>query len=179
MRRALYLIFVLVLALPAVALDKEDILKLTKKPHSRKNLIPQLGIFGEGREYKITMTVTPTDKDTDPSVHDFVVTEKTVEGKYIVSDGKTPDGRIIMAVTFDAEEEVYLKYVLTPNGDVIKSTGFSVKNSRAIAWRTDYGNGRQVLALEQHGDKTSAWTERYLEDDKIVLVIDGEAHKTK
>lgn len=179
MRPALCLLLTLVIALPAVALDKDDLLKLAKKPHSRKNLIPQLGIFPDAREYKATVTAIPTDKEIDPIVQDFVVKEKTVDGKYIVSEFESPAGRIVMAVTFDSKEEVYLKYVLVPDGTVGKSIGFSVKNSRAIAWNSTLGIGTQIHSLEQHGDKVVTWTERYFQNGKLVSVVSGEAHKTK
>ena len=48
---ALAFLFFLTVGSTCFALDADDIKALDKKPHSRKNLVPELKIYPEAREY--------------------------------------------------------------------------------------------------------------------------------
>ena len=162
-------------------LDKEAIKALSKKPHSRKNLLPELEVFADARAFEVEMTIFPA--DGDPTVVDPMKgTEKIVDGKYVVSTMATPMGELIMVVTYDQKKKLYLKYVLNPDPerDVFVAHGISPKGSRAIAWRQsgDFA-GLQYHGMEQHTDKGVTWTEIYEIDGDILQVIRGVARKVE
>lgn len=166
--------------LPSFALDKAAILKLAKKPHDRENLRPELKLFGNIRKFESDLTMHP--KDRDPMVLDtFTGTEKTVEGKYIVSEFTPPGapGKMVMVVTFDQKEETYLKWILFPQGDVAKMTGVSAKGSRAISWVSETEGGVITVILEQHTDQGATWTEMHYTGGKLLGTTTGVARKTK
>lgn len=164
---------------PALALDKEAILKIAKKPHSRENLLPQLGIFADARLYDITVTFFPA--EGDPTVGEaFQAREKVVKGKYLVTEFTQPEfgGDLTMVVTFDSKEEHYLKWVLLPDGEVAKSIGLSPKGSRAISWH-NVNEMFTSLTIEQHSDEGATWIEVHLLDGKTIGKITGSARKAK
>ena len=174
----LFLILATVASPIALALEKEEIEALLKKPHSRENLVPELGIYADMRKFSIEITFHPV--NGEPGVADVIIgKEKVVDGKYIVSEVETPAGKIVMVVHYDRKRGLYLKHVLSPENEVHIAHGISPKGSRAIAWiqkAEDFGAVRHHV-LEQHTDEGVTWTEILQVDDEVVNVTRGTARK--
>lgn len=164
------------------SLTKDEILKIAKMPHNRENLVKELQIYGEGREYEVEVTIMSPGKEpvTSPKV---VVTEKTVEGKYIVTFiPMGEEGEMIMVVEYDKKENCYFKWILPPleDAEVFRSVGTADKKSRSIAWSTiDSGAGLNGVTLEKRGDREVTWSEVHTIDGKVVQRVDGKAIKLK
>lgn len=180
MRPIQLLLLSLLVTLPsAFALDKEAINALLNKPHSRKNLIPELKIYTDIRKFEVEVTFHPADGDAVAG-DSVIADEKVVEGRYVVSEWDGGAGKLVMVVTYDQKKQVYLKYVLLPDGNVHPSVGISPEGSRAIAWRQSVEGGAvQVHSFEQHSDKGVTWTEIVRIDEKVLNVIRGTARAAK
>jgi hypothetical protein len=164
-------------------LDAEAIRKLAGQPHSRENLIAELKLYPDAREYKITVSSGKTADDLRAGP-EIVATEKVVQGRYIVSQAKFPgvENPLIMVVTYDKKTDAFKKWVLLPNGIVGASTGVGDLEKRTIAWISNEAHGKPqvtVLSIETHSDDKSSWKETTLENGKVVAVSRGVAVKTK
>lgn len=164
-------------------LDAEAIRQIAAEPHSRENLVAELKLYPHAREYKITESNGKSaDKlQAGPAV---VATEKTVQGRYIVSQAMLPGTKepMIMVVSYEKETDTFKKWVLLPNGALASSTGVADFDKRTIAWIADKAPGAPVttiLTIETHADDKSTWKTTIQEDEKIVAVSRGLAVKTK
>ena len=127
-------IILLLIAQPLLALNKEEILKIAAKPHSRENLLSGLKIYPNAREYGAKeWMVTPDGEKFDGPA--FTVKEKVVEGRYMVSEMHIPvfEKPLYMVVTFDTNTETYKKSVLLPEGEIASSTGIRDMKTKTIA----------------------------------------------
>ena len=151
---------------PAFAMDKKQILELAGKPHSRENLLPELKIFPEGREFKVEMTLY--NKGEDPRDIENRIIEKVVEGRYLVSSWRFPGAGsdTVMVITFDPMADVYRKWTLLalPDGSerLDKAIGATIEGSRAISWANAETATVRVLTLEHYQDTRMSWTVIYL-----------------
>ena len=179
-----YLIICLLLGVPNLyALDAEAIRKIADEPHSRQNLISELKLYPDGREYKITVKSGKSADDMKAGP-EIVATEKTVRGRFIVTQAKFPreESPLIMVVTYDKKTDTFKKWVLLPNGTVGGSTGVADFKKRTIAWISNEAHGESlvtVLSVETHSDDESSWKETTLQKGKVVAVSRGVAVKTK
>ena len=138
-------------------LDAEAIRAIAAEPHNREDLIDELKLFPNAREYEVDLFSGPiTDRvDGDWEVlsgQEHTATEKTVDGRYIViqvefSGAENP---LIMVVTYDKHIDAYKKWVLLPNGIVHASTGVANRRgglegfqtgNRTIAWISNEAHG--------------------------------------
>lgn len=182
-RCVISILLVILLSGPGLSqaeLNKEDILRLSRSLHSRKDLPPQLRLLPDAREYKTEYTTTPTKGDPQTK-KGVVVRQKTVQGKFIVleSEPEEAKGKLIAVVTYDEEAEVYRKWILAPDGSISKSVGITARNSRAIGWLQVDGLGTQTLTHEQFTDKGGSWTERISVRGELMAVVRGSSTKTK
>lgn len=164
-------------------LDAEAIREIAGKPHSRENLIEELKVYPDAREYKIKMRSGKTAKEME-AAPEQLAQEKTVEGRYLVSTVALPNelGDLIMVVNYDKNTDTFRKWVLLPNGAVGASTGVADFKTRTIAWASDLlpgGPRSRTLSIESHSDEGSTWKETIFQDGKVVTVMQGEAVKTK
>ena len=164
-------------------LDAEAIKKIADEPHNRENLVNELKIYPDAREYKIKVQ---SGKSTDALEDgpEIVAKEKTVQGRYIVSHVKFPnvENPMIMVVAYEKKSDTFKKWVLLPNGIVGSSTGVANLSKRTIAWISDKPHGVPpitVLSVESHSDEKSSWKETFIQDGRIVSISQGEAVKTK
>ncbi len=164
-------------------LDAEAIRKIAGEPHSRDNLIDELKLYPNGREYKIKVRAGPTKNklEAQPAT---IATEKTVGGRYIVSELKFPGAKnpLIMVVTYEKETDTFKKWILRPDGVVTTGTGVADFKKRTIAWVIKLVNAEDpitVLSIETHSDKSSTWKETVLQGGKVINLISGVAVKTK
>lgn len=176
---ALFLILAALSGAAFAELGKNDILRLAGREHSRKDLLPQLLLFPDAREYKTEYTATPA-TGKPQTKKDVVVRQKTVGGKYIIleSEPEEAKGKLTAVVTYDEESEVYRKWLLTPDGSIAESVGVTARNSRAIGW-LHVNTGTQTLTHEQFTDKGVTWTERISLRGDLMVIINGSSTKTK
>lgn len=164
---------------PAAALDAGEIRKLAAEPHDRANLVPELKMFAEAREYKVTEKNGPPGEElaAGPEVR---ATEKTVAGRYIVTEvpGAAGAPSFVTVVAFEKGEGVFKKWILTPDGILAVSTGVADLGKRSIAWVTEAGD-TTVLGLEVHADDRTTWKGSLLQDGKVVRMIEGLAVRLK
>jgi len=173
------LALLLIITTHARALTADEIRKIAAKPHSRENLVEALKIFPDARQYKVTQKSGPT-MNALKALPEIAVMEKTVEGKYIVTETAPDDPiRVIMVVHHEAERGVFRKWVLAPDGSVGSSTGVADADTRTIAWISDELHGMRVLVHESHGGKQVTWREVVMKEDKIVALTLGLAVKVK
>ena len=165
------------------ALDKEAILKIASEPHDRTNLLEELIIFPEAREYKVKAQMGRPGETLKPGP-EVIAKEKTVRGRYIVSEMKFPgvDNPLVMVVTYDKKTNLYKKWVLDPDGNVSASSGLADGATRTIAWSGGVAGGvdaSKFFAIEVHRDEKVTWQEVFFEADRPVWRIEGVAIKTK
>lgn len=164
------------------ALDADTIQKLAGEPHSRENLLPELKLYPEAREYKISVRAGKSAREL-VAISEMVATEKTVQGRYLVSSTRLPgtDKPMMMVVSYDKEAELFRKWVLLPDGTLGSSTGLADFKTRTIAWVSDSApqEGPNILSIETHTDTKSSWKETILKDGKVLSANHGEAVKTK
>ena len=177
------LIFLLLSAGPLFGLDAEAIRKLAKQPHSRENLVEALKIFPEAREYRVTgrMADPGGDWQLGPKLK---AKEKTVDGRYIVSEVTFPgqEKPMIMAVTFDKPTKTFHKWVLLPSGELTSATGLADFKLRTIAWHSNKPHGNppvSILALEIHTDTQSKWRESIMANGVVLKRSEGLAVKIR
>jgi hypothetical protein len=165
------------------AIDVAELRKIAAEDHDRTNLLPELKIYPEAREYKVTESLA---KPGGP-MHagpEVTVTEKTVRGRFIVSQSALPgaEAPMLMVATFDKELGVFKKWLLLPDGTLQSFTGVANLDARSIAWTSDTATGpvgSQMLALETHSDGKSIWKHAMLQDGKVMMNGEGVAVKTK
>jgi hypothetical protein len=165
------------------ALDAEAIQKLASQAHSRENLIPELKLYPHAREYTATVKTGPSVDELKESP-EVKVTEKTVEGRYIVSRLHFPwtEEPLIMVVTYEKKTDSFKKWVILPDGKLGESTGVADFETRTIAWTSSKAAGdppSSVVSIETHADDKSSWKETVLQDGKVINIIQGVAVKTK
>lgn len=165
----------------ASAMDAGEIRKLAGEPHDRANLVAELKVFPEAREYKVTQkNGAPGGKLAEsPQV---IAIERTVAGRYIVTEvpGLTGSPSFITIVGFEKGEGVFKKWILTPDGTLAVSTGIADFGKRSIAWVTETpDHSTVVLALEIHADDKTTWKETILQGGKVVGTTEGVAIRTK
>lgn len=167
----------------ARALDSEEIRDLAAEPHSREALDEHLRLYPDAREYRITVSSgMPGEKLEE--VPEIVAKEKTVRGRYIVSELRFPgeENPLIMVVSYEKKSDTFKKWVLLPNGVVAGSTGVADFENRTIAWISNKEHGdppTTVLSIETHSDDKTSWKESVLQATKVVRVSRGIAIKTK
>lgn len=179
----IHLLSTLLLIPNLYAFNAEEIKKIASEPHNRDNLIEELKLYPEAREYKLTARsgISAVELMAGPEI---TVTEKTVQGRYIVSQATLPgaDNPLIMIVTFQEKTGTFKKWVLLPDGMIGSSTGLADQEKRTIAWVSDKKAGDPPgisLSIESHSDDMSTWKETTVQDGKIVAMGDGVARKTK
>ena len=165
------------------ALDAEAIREIAEKPHNRENLLRQLLVYTDAREYEISMKhgLPGEEMKVVPKIS---AVEHVVDGKYVVTKLKLPQAEepLTMIVTFDTNDGVYRKYVLLPDGAVSEAIGTAAPNVRSISWlisdQTDDGH-IQVLTNEIHSPEKRWWSEVGMKDGKVTYRSEGVALKTK
>lgn len=173
----------LALISPGHALEPAEIRKLAAEPHDRENLLPELKIFPDAREYKVTSkSWAPGEKAVEtPGI---TAREKAVQGRYIVSEilgegGKTTS---YMVVTFDKKDGVFKKWILMNDekGSFGSYTGVGDLEKRSIAWVIEAPDHSSViLGLEVHADDKTTWSDTILQGGKVVNRSEGIAIRTK
>lgn len=179
----IHILSLLLAATNLYGLDAEAIRKIAGEPHSRENLVAELKLYPDAREYKATVRSGRSAGELEPGP-EIVVTEKTVQGRYIVSQAMFPgaENPLIMVVTYDKETDTFKKWVLLPNGIVGASTGVADLDKRTIAWISGQVHGEDptaVLSIETHSDDKSSWKETILQNGEVVAINQGVAVKTK
>lgn len=165
------------------ALDKKSIRKLAEEPHSRENLMEELKIYPEAREYKVSLKIGFPGKEPGEGSK-ARVKEKTVRGRYLVSEIQVEgmEAPMVMVTTYEKKSDTYKKWVLGPEEVVHEWTGVADRKARTIAWTTTRPLGEPpttVLSIESHSDDKTTWQETFLQDGKVIQFIRGEAVKTK
>ncbi len=173
-------------ALPTLAddtkLDVDAIRAIVLKPHSPKLTVKALDIYPVGRRFRVEVKHMPTEGDA-PETKPFDITEKWVDGKYIVSTIPLPDVNktLYMVVTFDKKTNTYRKFVMDPDGNVHRSVGIRHGDKRVISWSgplTDEGPaglGTLLVGQEHFTDTTVVWTETLFIDGELVFRQEGKA----
>jgi hypothetical protein len=179
----LHLLAFLLIAPNLYGLDADEVRKIAGEPHSRENLVPELKIYPDAREYKITAQ-SGRSADELEAGPEIVATEKTVRGRYIVSTAMLPGAEkpLIMVVTYEKETDTFKKWVLLHDGMFGSSTGIADFDKRTIAWTSDKADGEPpttVLAIETHSDGKSTWKDTTLQGGKVIAISRGVAIKTK
>ncbi len=167
------------------ALTSDEIKNLLKKEHDRSELIEELEIFPEGREFLSRVNITQPKKLGKQE--GIISKEKTVDGKYIVTQTKIGSGEnevtLINVATYSADEGKYKMWTYLEKFDAIEEyDGIRLKNSNIITW---YKVGK-IKVGEQHGITVSSyeknsvtWKEYRYTDGKVVFALEGIATKTK
>ncbi len=165
------------------ALDAEAIRNIANKPHSRDNLVAELKLYPNAREYKLTAQ-SGKSLDKMEAGPEILVTEKTVQGRYLVSQAILPGANdpLIMVVTYQKDTGTFKKWVLLPDGVVGTSTGIADFEMRTIAWVSDTlpaDPTSVAFSIERHSDEKSTWKETTVQDGKVIAIGQGVAIKTK
>ena len=168
---------------PSFAMDPSELRKIAAEAHDRENLLIELRVFPEAREYKVkAKSGKPGEKPVEGP--ELIATEKTVRGRYIVSESPLAgaEGKMLMVVTYDKELGVFKKWILLPDNTLSSSTGLGDIFRRCIAWTSDAMPGKeapQTLALETHTSDKTIWKETVIEGGKVVMTGEGVATVTK
>lgn len=167
--------------LPSFALEKEALLDIAKKPHSRENLIPEMKIFPETREVEVRIEFwSKEDGTVNPEPSKAAV--KIVDGMFMVAITEIPQikSRIVIVSTFDQEAKFYRKWILPPlDAPVIEFIGITLKGSRNISWvNTDPSDGL-ILSHEEESDTSSKWSALTIVDGEVIRSEKGVATLTK
>ena len=172
----------LVFACSLHALDRDTILKIAGQPHDRSNLLQELTIYPDAREYKVSGKGGAIG-DELIIMPNLRVKEKIVRGRYVVSEVKFPNqGKpMIMVVTYDKEQQSFKKWILAPGVEkVIECTGVADFNKRTIAWMNQGPlDGETTLCIESQSDEASSWKEVVYREGKAIRIILGKASKIK
>lgn len=157
--------------------------KIAAEPHSRENLVGELKLYPEAREYRITVRSGKT-ADELQAAPEIVAKEKTVQGRYIVTTAMLPgaDDPMIMVVSYDKASDTFKKWILLPNGFVGASTGVADMEKRTIAWISENADAEPpttVLVIETHSDDRSTWKETTLQGGHVISCSQGVAIRTK
>ena len=164
--------------------DAKELLALTEKPHTPKLDIEALKVFTKAREYEVRVKQTNTDGsefESDP----IKVTEKWVDGRYIVSFLHLPDlpRPVYMIATYDEKSLCYRKWGIGPDDAVFSTLGLRHDDSGVISWTGEVNgeNGNRILFLaqERQEDDRVTWSEAYYRNGKLLRRVDGEAKVTK
>ena len=164
------------------ALDRAAIMEIAGQPHDRSDILAELAIYPDAREYKVSAQGGPVGGDlvAMPSPR---VKEKIVRGRYVVSEVKFPNQEkpMIMVVTFDKEQKSFKKWILAPGVDkVIECTGIGDLKKRTIAWMNEGPlEGETTLSIESQSDEESRWKEVTYKEGKAVRILRGRALKIK
>ena len=166
------------------AVTPNEIIDLTKLEHSREDLLSELEIYSEAREFLVNYEIVfPAEsKQPDP----VIVKEKTVKGKYIVSEFSVgPEENrmdLVMVVTYSKKLKSYQKWLLNiTTKELQEFVGVKIHNSNSISWtRIDAGLGEIVMIMgENFKDSSVSWTESYYEDGDLKFLLSGVANKTR
>ena len=165
------------------ALDKEAILKIASETHDRTNLLEELIIFPEAREYKVKVQMGRPGETLKPG-RETIAKEKTVRGRYIVWEIKFPevDNPLVMVVTYNKKTNLYKKWVLQPDSSVWAFSGLADVATRTIAWTGGVAGGvdaSKSFAIEAYRDEKVTWQEVIFEAGHPVWRIKGVSIKTK
>lgn len=174
---------ILALSPLASAMDVAELRKIAAEEHDRTNILPELKIYSEAREYKVTERMAKPGEPMQAGP-EGTVTEKTVRGRFIVNQSVVPGTAtsMVMVVTFDKDQEVFKKWVLLPDGTLQGFTGVGNPDTRSIAWASDAVEGREasrMVGLETHSDEKVVWKHTLIQDGKVMMNGDGVAVKTK
>ena len=109
--------------------------------------------------------------------------EKTVEGRYLVSElnhPDAPDRPILMVVTFEKDLGVYRKWVMIGDGRVTEYVGSVVPGTRSISWGSLVDiDGMRSVGNEHHADDVVRWREVIIKDGKVVNIQRGRAKRVR
>ncbi|MGI9240977.1 MAG: hypothetical protein ACR2RV_09250 [Verrucomicrobiales bacterium] len=164
------------------ALDAEEMKALAEKPHDRSGLIEEMKFFPDTRVYSAELRIgLPGEEVT--KVKDITVDEKTVEGRFIVSELNHPDAPerpILMVVTFDQGLGVYRKWVMIGDGAVSEFVGSVVPGTRSISWGSLVDvDGMRSVGNEHHTDDLVRWREVIIKDGKVISIQRGSAKRVR
>ena len=163
-----------------LGLSADEIRTIAAKPHSRVNLTRELQIYPDIRTYKISIEYSFPEIEPKSTIK-VEGTEKTVEGKYIVSFA-TPPGQeteYISVAEYDKDLKMFKKWVLGPEDKIFELTGLPDFRIRAIAWTGTLGDNRKILSIEHHTDDATFWKTTYFEDGKFISHEKGAGRRTK
>ena len=165
------------------ALDAEQIRALSQSPHSRENLLEELEIYPEAREYKVNIKSGET-LDKLQQRPELTATEKVVGGKHIVTVLNIPGAEkpMIMVVTYDEENGSFKKWVLLTDETVVSYSGVANFKLRTISWAAthpDETHQLSVLAIETFSDEGVVWKDAIFHEGSLVGHSYGEAIRTK
>jgi hypothetical protein len=166
----------------ASALDRKEILRISKQPHSRENLLPELEVFADAREYTIAFELQETGA-SPVAFPPITARSKVVEGRYLFTVFRPAGapGDVAAVISYDQESATYRKWILIPDGHgtVHLNIGTAVPGSRAISWVNTNDPDNLVLTHEQHSDTGATWTETHLAGGEVVRRVSGVATKTR
>lgn len=173
----------LLLANAAYALEADEIRKIAAEPHDRKDIMEELKIYTDAREFKITRRDGAADKELQPGP-EVLAKEKVVRGKYIVTEiyDQGAENPIILVVTFDNKTDTFKKWTMLQDGSVMASIGVADLEKRTIAWASSWkhdGDSMSLLIIESHADDKSTWKGMIMHGEKIIHRTQGLAVKTK
>ena len=117
-----------------LALTPKEIEKLSSQEPSRENLVPELKIFGDASERKVTVSIKFPKGGVDPKP--FKAKEKVVGGNYFVSELLFSQGgekvKVTAVVSYNDEESTYEMWSLDSRKNIVlRMKGIS----RCTFWR--------------------------------------------
>jgi len=163
----------------AIALTHDEIKHIADQKHDRSDLVKELKIYPDAREYIATAKINVPKGVQDNN--ETVVKEKIVQGRYIVSEFKVGDVDMIMIVEFDSSAGVYRKWFANSKSKEIQEF-IGTAMDRSITWnRIDKYQPSDLVTLmmETHTDTKTRWVESYYKEGKLNFSMIGEALKTK
>ena len=161
-------------------MSKDDIAKISALEHDRENFVQELSIFPDAREYIVSYKVQHPEGAKDPDR--ITVTEKVVQGKYIVSEFTIIGGvDITIVVRYDKKNKTYLKWIVASNEDKVKEYK-GTRFNEFIAWYQvdeNQSEGALSMNLEKFGKDQIEWVESYYKDGNLQFSMQGVAQKSK
>ena len=177
-----FLILFVLSSIICQAFTEAEIRALALAEHSRDNLVSELEIVANAREYTVSikMGAEPSKLSLGPPTR---VSEETVSGKYIVSEIELEGTQksMVFVLSYNSKLHLYHKWIATPTGDVLEMIGVGDEKTRSIAWKDVKvrPDGTEVLSIEIHNDKGVVWKETILRDGKSEGFVEGEAKKLR
>lgn len=181
--RALIILLVLT-AGAAFGLPKDEILRLSKLPHSRENISKEIAFFPDVRVYEVRQTIEHP-KNVPNDDRPTIVRDKVVEGKYVVSQYKLRGGPLVFDViqvtSYSKENMCYKQWSYNKQLNLIyEYRGVRLGETNQISWHSVRPIPKQapqtVVVNAYHKDRIDWIHQDYL-DGKLVFAVSAVAKK--
>ena len=157
--------------------------KIITGKHSPELKVAALKVYPKVLTFDVTVKTKPV--DGEEFVGKGTATDKWVDGKYIVTEVLAGPQKIKfhMVVGYDADQEVYRKYVIFEGKVSGQQVGTRVGKTRTVSWvdvsEVKHESKLDNQVIETHTDTQTTWKSIYIKDGKVTKTEVGTAVEKK